>query len=64
MSETAFSKVLRGLKETQTFLKGRRQGYKVIMPPTIKKAGPSTSLRSTQDGEVTVGLSKSLDPCK
>jgi len=36
MSTAAFDKLLRGLKETQSFLKGELQGSKVTMKPKVE----------------------------
>ena len=35
MSENAFSKIMRGLKEAKAYLEGERQGYKVTVPASV-----------------------------
>ncbi len=48
MSEKAFSKVLRGLKEAQAYMDGERHGYKVTVPPTIDVKSIRKKLNMTQ----------------
>ncbi len=48
MSEKAFSKVMRGLKETQAYVEGERQGYKVTVPPTVDVKSIRKGLKMTQ----------------
>ncbi len=48
MSEKAFDKLLRGLKETQAYMEGARQDYKVTVPPTVDVKSIRKKLNMTQ----------------
>ena len=48
MSEKAFDKVLRGLKEAQAYTDGQHQGYKVTVPPTVDVKSIRKKLNMTQ----------------
>jgi putative transcriptional regulator len=48
MSEKAFSKVMRGLTETQAYMDGERQGYKVTVPPSVDVKSIRKGLKMTQ----------------
>ena len=48
MSEKAFSKVMRGLKEAKAYMEGAREGYKVTVPPSIDVKSIRKGLKMTQ----------------
>ena len=48
MSEKAFSKMMRGLKEAKAFMEGEREGYKVTVPPSVDVKSIRKGLRMTQ----------------
>ena len=63
MSEKAFSKVMRGLKEAQSYMEGEREGYRVTVPPTIDVKSIRKGLKMTQ-AAFSDSLGFSLDAVK
>jgi putative transcriptional regulator len=48
MSKRAFDKIMRGLEETESYLNGKREGYKVTVPSTIDVKSIRKGLKMTQ----------------
>ncbi len=48
MSKKAFSKVMRGLEEAKAYMEGKREGYKVTVPPTVDVKSIRKGLQMTQ----------------
>ncbi len=48
MSEKAFNKIMRGLKEAQAYIEGERAGYKVTVPSTVDVKSIRKGLKMTQ----------------
>lgn len=48
MSDRAFSKVMRGFEEAQAYMEGKREGYKVTVPPSVAVKSIRKGLNMTQ----------------
>lgn len=48
MSGKAFSKIMQGLKHTEAYLNGEREGYKVTVPPSVDVKSIRKGLNMTQ----------------